>query len=355
MNNLDKQYLDLLNHILQNGRVKGDRTGTGTKSVFGYTIRHNMSDGFPMLTSKKVYFKGVAEELLWFLKGSTNIQELAQKQVNIWNGDAYKNFCTKFDHKAYGWSSDGPMSREEFVKKIKSDDDFAKVWGELGPVYGSQWRDWGGKKFAFKMKDINGEEFPDQDDIKGVDQIQNLINDLRTDPDSRRLMVNAWNVSEIKNMVLPPCHYVFQCYTRELTWEERSALLDTTNGPWDSIARIGTEMDNQNIPKRAISLKFTMRSVDVPLGLPFNLASYGLLLLMLANEVNMLPEDLIFSGGDCHIYLNQIDGIKKQIEQETFDLPKVEISKKSIFDIQFEDIKLIGYKSSESIKIPLSN
>lgn len=336
MNNLDRQYFELLNHILKNGHIKGDRTGTGTKSVFDYTIRHKMSEGASILTSKKVYFKGVAEELLWFIDGGTNIQDLVQKQVNIWNGDAYKNFCNKFDYKSYGWSSDGPISREDFVKKIKHEDDFAKVWGELGPVYGAQWRNWNGR----------------------VDQIKELINDLKTNPDSRRLMVNAWNVSEISNMVLPPCHYGFQCYTYEMTIDERIEHWCKIYNKDISFGRELTDekLDNLGTPKRTISLKFTMRSVDTFLGLPFNLASYGLLLQMLANEVNMVADELIFSGGDCHIYLNHIEACKKQLSQEVYELPKIEINKeKSIFDLDYSDIKLINYVSSPSIKGELSN
>jgi thymidylate synthase len=215
-------------------------------------------------------------------------------------------------------------------------------------VYGAQWRNWGGKQVLVKEGNV----------ITVVnDQITNLLNDLRTNPDSRRLMVSAWNVGDINKMVLPPCHYVFQCYTTEMELEERIEYWCKLHSRDISFGRELThnKMNALGAPKRTISLKFTMRSVDVPLGLPFNLASYGLLLQMLANEVNMAADELIFSGGDCHIYLNQIDGVKQQLKQGTFDLPTIEISKKPFFEIEHDDIKLKNYKSSESIKIPLSN
>lgn len=345
MNNLDKQYFELLNHILENGKVKGDRTGTGTKSIFDYTIRHKMSDGFPMLTSKKVYFKGVVHELLWFLRGETNIKYLVDNGVNIWNGDAYK-------HYAINQMTDFTLTQGEFVAQILKNNSDIIEWAELGPVYGAQWRNWNS---YFYHKDFKSDNY--ELETSSIDQISNLINDLKTNPDSRRLMVSAWNVGDLSEMVLPPCHYVFQCYTTEMTLDERIQYWCKLHNKHISFGDKLTdkEMDKLGAPKRLLSLKFTMRSTDTPLGLPFNLASYGLLLEMLASEVNMVADELIFSGGDCHIYLNQIDGVKQQLEQETFDLPSIEITKKPIFEIKYEDIKLKGYKSSESIKIPLSN
>jgi len=345
MNNLDKQYFELINHILDNGKIKGDRTGTGTKSVFDYTIRHKMSDGAAVLTSKKVYFKGVKHELLWFLRGETNIKYLVDNGVNIWNGDAYK-------HYAINQITDQTLTHGEFIAQILKNNEDIMDWAELGPVYGAQWRNWNSYSHTkvFGSSDYEVKSRP-------VDQITNLLNDLRTNPDSRRLMVSAWNVGDINKMVLPPCHYVFQCYTTEMELEERIEYWCKLHSRDISFGRELThdKMDALGAPKRTISLKFTMRSVDVPLGLPFNLASYGLLLQMLANEVNMAADELIFSGGDCHIYLNQIDGVKQQLKQGTFDLPTIEISKKPFFEIEHDDIKLKNYKSSESIKIPLSN
>jgi thymidylate synthase len=300
MNNLDKDYQDLLRDIISSGVVKQDRTGTGTLSVFGRQIRHKMSDGFPLLTTKKMYWKGIVTELLWFLRGDTNIKFLVDNDCHIWNGDAYKRFT---------YYTDEETSMERFIELIKTDDEFAKKWGDLGPVYGKQWRDWGGKE----IKVIDGK-------VMTVinDQIQNLINDLKTNPDSRRLMVSAWNVGELDQMVLPPCHYGFQVYTRDLTLEERRKLVSPdmfnqiyNGGGPESLSN--SEINQWNVPTKAISLMWNQRSVDVFLGLPFNIASYGLLLEIIAKEVNMIPDELIGNLGDTHLYFNHIDQAKEQI------------------------------------------
>ena len=204
MNNLDKQYQRLLQDILEFGVDKQDRTGTGTKSIFGYTIRHNMAEGFPLLTTKKVAFKTMVTELLWFLKGDTNIKYLVDNGCHIWDGDAYKNYRNNFEPTPWQFT---PYNMDEFINEIKTNDEFAKEWGELGPIYGKQWRSW-------DFPEVNGYFGP-------IDQIKILIRSLKTNPDSRRLMVNAWNVGELNQMVLPPCHYGFQVYTRELSGEER--------------------------------------------------------------------------------------------------------------------------------------
>jgi len=340
MNTLDKQYQDLLQTILDYGVEKQDRTGTGTKSIFGYTIRHNMQDGFPVLTTKKMAWKTMVTELLWFLRGDTNIKFLVDNGCHIWDGDAYKNYCTAYKdgHEFY---EDEQVKRsftqEEFISKIKTDDEFAKKWGELGPIYGSQWRSWG-KDF----KQIPNETGDGVYDITttGIDQIQNLINDLKTNPDSRRLMVNAWNVGKLDQMVLPPCHYGFQVYTRPTTREEK-------------IVNPGKY--------RAISLMWNQRSVDTFLGLPFNIASYGLLLTILAKEVNMIPDQLIGNLGDTHLYLNHIEQAKEQIGREPFELPTLnqfptyEGSRPSIESYVVGDFTLKDYQSHPSIKAPLSN
>ena len=305
--NLDKQYTDLLQDILNNGVQKKDRTGTGTISVFSRQIRHNMKDGFPLLTTKKMPFKTIVTELLWFLRGDTNIKYLVDNGCNIWNGDAYKNYL-----RVHSECIDGLESQEEFINKIKTDHEFAKKWGELGPVYGKQWRDWGSKKEYGQGESIM---------YGGQDQIQNLINDLKTNPDSRRLMVNAWNVGELDQMVLPPCHYGFQVYTRELSEKERINILHTKHGNKGHHIEAGFNMlDEYDIPTRAISLMWNQRSVDTFLGLPFNIASYGLLLEIIAKAVNMVPDELIGNLGDVHLYSNHIDAAKEQIGRElTFD------------------------------------
>jgi thymidylate synthase len=290
-----------------------------------------MSLGFPLLTTKKMPFKTIVTELLWFLRGDTNIKFLVDNNCHIWDGDAFKNFMNTSEG-----DPDLIWNQEQFIEMIKTDDEFAKKWGELGPIYGRQWRNWNAI--------FDG----------GVDQIANLINDLKNNPDSRRLMVNAWNVGELNQMLLPPCHYGFQVYTRELSWEERSKLLDTTEGPWDSIAAITTAMDRQNLPKRAISLMWNQRSVDTPLGLPFNIASYALLLMMIADEVNMVPDQLIGNLGDCHIYLDQVDGVKEQLTRQPMSLPKVTIQD-GIYCSSPSDVLLENYESHPAIKFPLSN
>lgn len=363
MNNLDKQYTDLLIDILENGHQKGDRTGTGTISVFGRTIRHKMSEGFPLLTTKKMAWNQIVTELMWFLRGETNIQSLVKEGNNIWVGDAYKYYksTVKFSSNPHDrhiisqkesvipgvneFEIGNEFTKEEFIDKIKNDDNFALRWGEMGPIYGKQWRDWGSHN-ELLIHGLN---------IKGVDQIQDIINELKFNPDSRRLMVSAWNVAEIEHMKLPPCHYGFQVYTRELTFEERLEYKQNKFTVDTDDLDTEEKLDKYNIPKRAISLKWNQRSVDTPLGLPFNIASYGLLLLLLANEVNMVPEELIGDLGDTHIYRNQVDGVMEQLSREPFELPQVLISKCSVNSVVKEDIELVNYTSHPTIKFPLSN
>ena len=361
MNNLDKHYQKLLQDIISFGVEKKDRTGTGTISEFGHQIRHKMSEGFPLLTTKKMPFKTIVTELLWFLRGDTNIKYLVDNGCHIWDGDAYKHYMKVYEIESregkYGLDklhmlSDLTMG--EFINTIKTDDEFAKKWGELGPIYGSQWRNWNGDNFIYG-------------DLKnGIDQIQNLINDLKTNPDSRRLMVNAWNVGELDKMTLPPCHYGFQVYTRELSARERTALGSKGStrlydmikeGDYETIdadVEMHKVCDDANVPRRTISLMWNQRSVDTFLGLPFNIASYGLLLEIIAKEVNMVPDELIGNLGDTHLYLNHIEQAKEQIGRTSFELPKLELKNVSLLDGEF-DYELIGYQSHPSIKAPLSN
>ena len=275
MNTLDKKYQQLLSDIIEFGVEKKDRTGTGTISEFGHQIRHKMSEGFPLLTTKKMAWKQVVSELLWFLTGQTNIAFLHKHNNHIWDGD--------------------------YEKSGRTD-------GDLGPIYGKQWRKWDGK---------NGR----------IDQIDDLVRNLKENPDSRRLMVSAWNVGELNQMVLPPCHYGFQVWTRE------------EDG------------------KRYISLMWNQRSVDTFLGLPFNIASYGLLLHIIANEVDMIPDELIGNFGDTHLYLNHIEQAKEQISRDSFDLPTLKTNAKidGICCNVPDDFVLEGYQYHPTIKAPLSN
>jgi len=343
VNPLDLQYQQLLKDIIEYGVEKQDRTGTGTKSIFGYTIRHNMADGFPLLTTKKVAFKTMVTELLWFLKGDTNIKYLVDNECNIWNGDAYKNYEKYAMANSYGVDV---FSMDEFIDEIKNNNEFAKKWGELGPIYGKQWRDW-----KINLIDPHTMEF-----VPPIDQIQNLINDLKTNPDSRRLMVSAWNVGEINHMVLPPCHYGFQVYTTEMNEEERKNCWATYIGKSKKYVEKmdHNRLDKVNAPSRKISLMWNQRSVDTFLGLPFNISSYGLLLIMIAKEVNMIPDQLIGSLGDTHLYLNHIKQAKEQIKRTPFKLPTVEINEVDVLKGEVE-LELKNYLHHDPIKAPLSN
>ncbi len=332
--------------------TKQDRTGTGTRSVFGRQIRHDMSLGFPLLTTKKMPFKTIVTELLWFLRGDTNIKFLVDNNCHIWDGDAYKNYLEETQHEA-------SYTKEEFINLIKTDKNWAMVWGELGPIYGYQWREWGSRYETNRILGTRTKRKP------GIDQIQKLIQDLKTNPDSRRLMVNAWNVGEINQMVLPPCHYGFQVYTRELTWEEQVKwVMKNTDVEWENLY-IVEEIAKDSTPKRAISLMWNQRSVDTPLGLPFNIASYALLLEILARETNMIADQLIGNLGDCHIYLDQQNGVLEQLTRSPMALGQLVMNDEfwnpdvSLFDqiehIQPADFYVENYQSHSTIKFPLSN
>jgi thymidylate synthase len=324
MNNLDSRYQVLLEDILYWGVQKTDRTGTGVTSVFGRQIRHKMSEGFPLLTTKKMAWKQIVSELLWFLTGQTNIAFLHKYNNHIWDGD--------------------------YIKSGRDD-------GDLGPIYGHQWRNWGGwKEVKFTdEKDENGYLKPTHIKHSGIDQIDELVRNIKQNPDSRRLMVSAWNVSDLDKMVLPPCHYGFQVYTRELSWKERwEHYLKTTRNE-ECLSE--KQLDSINYPKRAISLMWNQRSVDTFLGLPFNIASYGLLLHIIANEVDMIPDELIGNLGDVHLYSNHIEQAKEQLSRTPYELPtlKTEVKIDGICCATPDDFILEGYQHHPTIKAPLSN
>ena len=278
MNKLDSDYLNLLGDILSNGVDKEDRTGTGTISIFGHQFVHSMSDGFPLLTTKKMAVKSIMTELKWFLKGRTDIQYLRDNNCKIWDGD--------------------------YEKSGRTD-------GELGPIYGKQWRNWTSQKFNV----AKGEGY-----LLEIDQIAKLIVDIKKNPDSRRLMVSAWNVGELDEMTLPPCHYGFQCYVQD----------------------------------GKLSLMWSQRSVDAFLGLPFNIASYGTLLLLLCKETGLEPGELIGNLGDVHLYKNHIQQAKEQIVREPFNLPKIDLINVDVLNGEF-GYTLIDYEHHPAIKAPLSN
>jgi thymidylate synthase len=364
-NNIDRQYKELLEHILHFGVEKKDRTGTGTKSLFGWQIRHRMEEGFPLLTTKKMAWKSIVTELLWFLRGDTNIKYLVDNGCHIWDGDAYKNYERRWETEGKFLSPPvNKFTKEELINEIKTNPMVAKELGELGPIYGKQWRSW---ENTIKVPSINcvwGTGFEYRNVY--VDQIANLISELKTNPDSRRLMVNAWNVGELDQMVLPPCHYGFQVYTRELSLEERKKLCKVDpETECRNDAEIEIYLALQNIPTRAISLMWNQRSVDTFLGLPFNIASYGLLLEIIAKAVNMIPEDLIGNLGDVHLYSNHIEQAKEQLTRSAYDLPKLVINKTDEFWNGFDvslfnhldttDFTIENYQSHPAIKAPLSN
>lgn len=282
-----KQYLDLCKTILTNGHYKGDRTGTGTISVFGYQMRFNLQDGFPLLTTKRVHLRSIIHELLWFISGDTNIKYLVDNDVRIWNDWPYADYKKSNDYKG--------EAIEEFALKIKQDSEFAQKYGNLGPVYGKQWRN-----------------------FNGVDQLSWLINEIKNNPNSRRLIISAWNPKEVDSMALPPCNCFMQFYVNE----------------------------------GKLSCQLYQRSADTFLGVPFNIASYALFTMMIAQVCNLEVGDFVHTIGDAHIYSNHIDQIKLQLARVPRKLPKMSINKnvKSIFEFKYEDFSLEGYNPYKGIK-----
>jgi len=348
--NIEHQYLKLLKDILDNGVKKQTRNGE-VISVFGRQIRHKISDGFPLLTTKKMPFRLIATELMWFLRGDTNIKYLVDNNCHIWDGDAFKNYLNTY-------KGNFEMDKEEFIKAIKTNPEFAQKWGDLGPVYGKQWRSW--TQFDYYDGCISGN--------LSIDQIANLIRDLKTNPDSRRLMVNAWNVGELDSMTLPPCHYGFQVYTRELSEKERYRIFDERG--YEFMMNNWSKEEQYNkagIPTRSISLMWNQRSVDTFLGLPFNIASYGLLLEIIAKAVNMVPDELIGNLGDTHLYLDHLEQAKEQLNREPYPLPTLKHMKTDEFykalsedaslftHLDPTDFQVENYQSHPHIKAPLSN
>lgn len=286
-----KQYLDMCRYILEHGEDRPDRTGTGTRSVFGYQTCYDLREGFPLLTTKKMYLRPIAEELLWFIKGDTNIKYLVDRNVKIWNEWPYEDFKKSEDFNG--------ETLEEFVEKIKNDDEFAKKHGNLGPVYGAQWRN------------FNNE---------GTDQLMKLIDSLKNNPFSRRHIISAWNPSQVDEMALPPCHTLMQFYVSS--------------------------------DKKYLSCQLYQRSADTFLGVPFNIASYALLTCMLAQVCGYEPKEFIHTIGDAHIYKDHFDVVKTQIEREPLPLPHLVLNKDidNLFDFKIEDIKLEGYQSHGPLK-----
>ena len=307
-----KQYLDLLEYVFENGTAKDDRTKTGTINHFGYQTRYDLSEGFPLLTTKKVYHRAIIHELLWFLSGQTGIKYLVDNNVRIWNEWAFSKYIeiNKLEEEFPRYSDEWHEKLEWFVEQIKNDDAFADKWGDLGPIYGKQWRQW---------------------DLPGgghVDQIQQVIDMIKNDPNSRRILVSGWNVGEIEQLILdkngapPPCHSLFQFFV----------------------------VDGK------LSCQLYQRSADIFLGVPFNLASYSLLLSMIAKITNLTPGEFIHTFGDVHIYSNHLDQVKEQLTRNPRTLPKLKIhgNQKTIDDFKFEDFEIIDYDPHPAIKAPIA-
>ncbi len=290
-----RQYLDLMQHVLDNGVKKEDRTGTGTMSVFGHQMRFDLSEGFPLLTTKKVFLKGIIHELLWFLAGDTNIKYLVDNGVGIWN---------EWPHANYRKATGEQISLEDFVARMREDADFAEEWGGIGPGYGYQWRSW------------------PTPDGGHVDQIRQVVEQIRNTPDSRRMIVSAWNVAEVDSMALPPCHTLFQFYVAE----------------------------------GKLSCQLYQRSADIFLGVPFNIASYALLTMMMAQVCDLQPGDFVHTLGDAHLYSNHLEQTRLQLTRTPFALPTMRINPKvkDIFGFTFEDFELVGYEHHPPIKAPVA-
>jgi thymidylate synthase len=307
---VDEQYLDLLEHIIKHGAAKADRTGTGTKSLLGYQMRFNLADGFPLLTTKKVPIKSIIHELLWFMRGDTNLKYLADNNVHIWDDWPYKAYLIK--NKIIvpkPGSAEWDIGIKEFIAKIKTDETFAKEYGNLGPIYGYQWRSWPAP---------NG---------KHIDQLANVIEEIKKNPDSRRLIVSAWNVADIEEMAkagLPPCHCLFQFYV----------------------------VDGK------LSCQLYQRSCDTFLGVPFNIASYALFTMILAQICGLQAGEFVWTGGDVHLYVNHLEQAKLQISRrnDIRPLPKMKInpSRKKVEDFVIDDFELVDYNPLESIKAPIA-
>lgn len=311
-----KQYLEMMRHIRDNGIRKSDRTGTGTLSVFGYQMRFNLQEGFPLLTTKKLFTKAIIYELLWILRGDTNIKYLVDNGVHIW-------------------------------------DEWADADGNLGPVYGKQWRSWRGA----------GESYTDSDNLNStvvIDQIANVIHSLRTNPDSRRLMISAWNPADIESMKLPPCHVLFQFYTREMTVSQRDAWARERLGKAtileqsDEVRHLA--LDRLNVPRRYLDCQLYQRSCDTFLGVPFNIASYAMITHMIAQVVGMLPGEFIWTGGDVHLYLNHLEQVDLQLSREPRPAPQLHLNAEveNIDDFAYADFGFSGYDPHPAIAAPVA-
>jgi thymidylate synthase len=381
MNNLDDQFKILIKKILDEGELKKDRTGVGTKSLFGYNMRIKMEDGFPASTLRKIPLKSMIHELLWFLGsfdekyekfGNSNLRYILENNCHIWSDWPYKEYreSTLKTYLENDIKEDGSvkkyklLSLKEFEDKIVKDDDFALKWGSIGRGYGFQWKNWGGyteniekteayspvNRYSKNITIINKLGW-EKVNFQGINQIDQVIDMLETDPDSRRIIVNAWNVSDIDDMLLPCCHCFFQFYTNKLTEEERFELLKKEN----------VDLSEENlikymIPERKLSLQMYQRSCDVFLGSFLNVASYSLLLHMIAQIVNMVPNEFVWTFGDVHLYTNSFEAAKTLLDRESFELPTLKLNKHidSMYDFRINDILIENYNAHPNIKVDVA-
>jgi len=355
MNTADKAYNELLEDVLENGETHDNRTGVNTLSVFGRQKRFNLKDGFPILTGKKVWYKGILHEVLWFLGATppeyerfeqTNIKYLVDNGVNIWNEWPYKKYVETAIKAGQEY-----LTQDEFVEEIKRNDDFARMWGNLGPVYGAQWTNW--KSTKREMTKIEDDKF--QMVNVRINQIQQMVDRLKTNPDCRRIIISGWNPADIPEMLLPPCHYSFQFKSEWMKMLERqTAFLKHAKENQLNLTGMGIDaaMEHYKFPKRKLHLLWNQRSVDVFLGLAFNIGSYATILEMFAQVTDHVPAELIFSGGDVHIYNNHMDQVKEQLSREPRALPHLVLNKniKNIFDFRYDDFQLVGYNPHPAIK-----
>ena len=398
-NNLDNQLKQLYEKILSQPRLKTNRTDFAGKSIFGYQMRFDMADGFPLTTLRKIHVKSLIHELLWFLSsyddkykkfGNTNIKYLLDNDITFWTDWCYNNYKKVKLDKFLVESPKNPdkkfkcLTMKDFEKRIKEDDNYALKWGDLGPIYGKQWIDWGGlyelTEKTNKYKETHADTVLvdnlgiEKVYIKGINQIDNVINQLIDEPDSRRMIINAWNVSDLDDMMLPPCHLMFQFYTDVLSMQDRidnceknmsdedvKEYMSKNNiEDWDEIKRNPVKqikiLDHFNIPERKLSMQLYIRSQDVYLGQPFNIASYSLLLHMIGKVVNMIPFEFILTMGDAHLYENSFKAVEELLKREPRDLPILKINNdiEDIYKFRIEDFEILNYEPHNNIKVEVA-